>query len=82
MQQQEKKKKLTREQHENREWLLKDRLAICLMLLKQRHGNDWEPWFGEACWDAEDSIGDVMRQSKEYPQAHAVVELFITRSEK
>jgi hypothetical protein len=75
-------KKPTREEHEAREDLLKDRLAICLMILKQRYGNDWEPWFGEACWDAENSLGDILRQSKEYPQAIAVVDLFITRSER
>lgn len=75
-------KKLTREQHEAREELLKDRLAICLMILKQRYGNDWEPWFGEGCWDGEGGLGDVLRQSQEYPQAIAVVDLFITRSER
>lgn len=62
--------------------LLTDRLAICLMILKQRYGNDWNPWFGEACWDEEDGLGDIMRQSKEYPQARAVVELFMQRSER
>jgi hypothetical protein len=77
-----KQEKLTRAEHEAREELLKDRLAICLMVLKQRYGNDWEPWFGEACWDAEGGLGDILRQSKEYPQAIAVVDLFITRSER
>ncbi len=72
----------TREQAEARVDLLTDRLAICLMLLKQRHGNDWNPWFSEACWDAEDSLGDILRQSKEYPRAVAVVDLFITRNER
>lgn len=62
--------------------LLTDRLAICLMLLKQRHGNDWNPWFGEACWDEADGLGDIMRQSEEYPQAVEVVKLFIHRSER
>lgn len=75
------RKKLTRAQHEAREDLLKDRLAICLMLLKQRHGNDWNPWFSESMWDQPDSLGDVMRQSTEYTDSVAVVDLFITRSE-
>lgn len=78
----EKKNNLTRQQAEARIDLLTDRLAITLMLLKQRHGNDWDPWFGEACWDAENSLGDVLRQSEEYPRAVAVVELFMTRSER
>lgn len=74
-------KKLTRDEHEAREELLKDRLAICLMVLKQRYGNDWNPWFGEACWEEVDGLGDILRQSEEYPQAVAVVDNFIRRSE-
>lgn len=74
-------KRLTRAEHEAREDLLKDRLAICLMVLKQRYGNDWSPWFGEACWDEEGGLGDILRQSEEYPQAIAVVDNFIRRSE-
>jgi len=75
-------KKPTRAEYEARIDLLSDRLAITLVLLKQRYGNDWNPWFSEACWDSEDSIGDVMRQSTEYKDATAVVDLFITRSER
>lgn len=73
---------LTRAQAEAREQLLKDRLAICLMILKQRYGNDWEPWFGEEVWEGADGLAEIMRQSKEYPQAIAVVDIFIHRSEK
>ena len=75
-------KKLTRAEYEARIDLLKDRLSISLMLLKQRHGNDWSPWFSESCWDAEDSLGEILRQSTEYPEAVAVVDLFIHRSER
>jgi len=77
-----KQERLTRAQHEAREELLKDRLAICLMVLKQRHGNDWTPWFGEDCWDQEGGLGDILRQSEEYPQAIGVVDIFIRRSER
>ena len=82
MPQQEKKKKLTRAEYEARIELLTDRLAITLVLLKQRYGNDWNPWFSEACWDSEDSLGHIMRLSSEYPEAVKVVELFIHRSER
>jgi hypothetical protein len=75
-------KKLTRRRAESRCELLSDRLAVCLMLLKQRHGNDWNPWFGEDCWDQDGGLGDIMRQSNEYPQAREVIELFIHRSER
>lgn len=75
-------RKLSRAEYEARVDLLSDRLAICLMILKQRYGNDWNPWFGEACWDQEDGLGDIFRQSNEYPQAREVVKLFIHRSER
>ena len=75
-------KKLTRAEYEARVDLLTDRLAISLMLLKQRHGNDWNPWFGEGMWNDADGLAEILRQSKEYPEAVSVVELFITRSEK
>lgn len=80
MQQQE--KKLTRAEYEARVNLLTDRLAVSLMLLKQRHGNDWSPWFGEGMWEADDGLGEILRQSKEYPEAVKVVNLFISRSER
>jgi hypothetical protein len=75
-------KKLTRAEYEARIDLLSDRLAISLMLLKQRHGNDWNPWFGEGMWRDDDGLGEILRQSKEYPEAMKVVDLFISRSER
>ena len=75
-------KKLTRAEYEARINLLTDRLSISLMLLKQRHGNDWNPWFGEGMWEADDGLGEILRQSKEYPEAVKVVNLFISRSER
>ena len=77
-----KQENLTRAEYEAREELLTDRLAICLILLKQRHGNDWVPWFGEAMWVDEVGMGEILRQSEEYPQAIEVVKLFIKRSER
>ena len=75
-------KKLTRRQAEARIDLLTDRLAVSLMVLKQRYGDDWNPWFGEGMWNDDDGLAEILRQSKEYPQAIAVVNLFISRSEK
>lgn len=62
--------------------LLADRLAIALVILKKRYGNDWEPWFGEACWDAEDSLGDEIRDWSEYKAAKEVVKLFLQRQDR
>lgn len=75
-------KKLTRKQADAQIALLTDRLAISLMLLKQRHGGDWNPWFGEGMWREADGLGEIMRLSSEYPEAIKVVKLFITRSER
>jgi len=62
--------------------LLADRLAIALVVLKQRHGDDWLPWFGEACWDAEDSLGENIREWPDYKAAKKIVRLFIKRMER
>jgi len=62
--------------------LLADRLAIALVILKSRHGADWLPWFSEACWDAEDSLGDEVREWTDYKAAKDIVRLFIKREEK
>ncbi len=82
MPKQEKKKKPTRAEYEARVELLTDRLAVSLMLLKQRHGSDWNPWFGEAMWEDADGLAEILRQSGEYTEAVQVVELFISRSER
>lgn len=62
--------------------LLADRLAIALVVLKMRYGSDWEPWFGEACWDAADSLGDEVRAWKEYAAAKEIVKLFLKRQDR
>ena len=62
--------------------LLADRLAISLVVLKQRYGSDWLPWFKEDCWDAADSLGDEIRAWPDYKVAKEMVKLFITRMEK
>jgi hypothetical protein len=62
--------------------LLADRLAITLVLLKQRHGDDWDPWFGEGMWEDEGAMGDVIREFSEYQTAVKIVRLFLQRQEK
>lgn len=62
--------------------LVADRLAICLVVLKQRYGTDWEPWFGESIWEAEEHLGDEIRSWPEYKEAKEIVKLFIQRSER
>jgi hypothetical protein len=79
---QKQERKLTRAEYDARVELLTDRLAICLMILKQRYGDDWNPWFGEALWESEDGMAEILRQSNEYPRAREVVQLFIHRSER
>ncbi len=62
--------------------LLADRMAIMLVVLKQRHGDDWAPWFGEGMWESEDGMGEVIRDWPEYKTALKIVKLFIQRSER
>ncbi len=62
--------------------LLADRLAIALVVLKMRYGNDWLPWFGEAVWDEADGLGDEIRDWPDYKAAKEIVKLFLKRGEK
>ena len=59
--------------------MLADRLAVCLVVLKQRYGTDWEPWFGEAIWEEDDALADEIRDWPEYKEAKQIVRLFIKR---
>lgn len=62
--------------------LLADRLAIALVVLKQRYGTDWEPWFGESIWEDAEHLGDEVRQWPEYKEAKGIVKIFIKRMER
>lgn len=62
--------------------LLADRLAVLLVVVKQRYGGDWEPWFGEAAWEGEGHLADEVRGWSEYKEAKQIVKLFIQRSER
>lgn len=62
--------------------LLADRLAVALVLLKQRHGNDWNPWFGEAMWQDGETLAGEIRDWSEYKEAKSLVRLFLQRSER
>lgn len=61
--------------------LLADRMAIMLVVLKQRHGDDWAPWFGEAMWEDADGMGEVIREWPEYETAKQIVRQWIKRNE-
>ncbi len=62
--------------------LLADRLAVLLVVVKQRYGTDWEPWFGESVWQEEDRLADEIREWPQYREAREIVKLFIQRSER
>ena len=59
--------------------MLADRLAVCLVVLKQRYGTDWEPWFGEGIWEDEDTLADEIRDWPEFKEAKGIVRVFIKR---
>jgi len=60
---------------------LADRMAIMLVILKARYGDDWSPWFGEAMWESGDGMGEEIRSWPEYGTAKAIVRLFLMRFE-
>ena len=62
--------------------LLADRLAVLLVVVRQRYGTDWEPWFGEGVWSEEDRLADEIREWPQYREAREIVKLFIQRSER
>jgi hypothetical protein len=79
---QKQEKPLTREVAEARIRLLSDRLAVSLVLLKKRHGDDWNPWAGEAMWEQVDGLAEEIRDWPDFKVALGVVELFIRRNER
>ena len=59
--------------------MLADRLAILLTICNARDGDDWDPWMGEAMYEAEDQLGDQIRKMKDYKVAKDIVRLWITK---
>lgn len=79
---QKQNKKLTRKQYEARIALLEDRAALMLVLLKNRHGDDWNPWAGEAMWEDADSMTEILRGWPQYRVALDVIRLWTIRNDK
>ena len=61
---------------------LADRAMVMLVLLKNRHGDDWNPWFGEAMWEDDDSLAETIRSWPEYETAKKIVRLWIRKHDK
>jgi len=78
MQKQEKKQ----QQANGRMAMMADRMAIMLVTLKNRHGDDWEPFFGEHGWEDPDGFAAEMRGWAEYKTALDIVRLWIKRHDK
>lgn len=70
---------MTRQQAEAQIEFLTDRMAILLVVCKQRHGGDWNPWFREGTYDDEGSLGDEVREWPEYAGGRQVVELMLKK---
>lgn len=75
-------KKLTRAQAEARIELLTDRLAVLLVVVRKRHGDDWDPWRGEGMWEDPAGMAELLREWPDYKAAREIVGLFISRSEQ
>ena len=62
--------------------MLADRLAILLVVCNGRDGDDWDPWMGEGMYEDEGSLGDHVREMKDYRIAKDIVRLWIKKSDK
>ena len=51
---------------------LADRMALLLVICKSR-SQDWNPWFRDAMYDAEDSMGVEIREWPEYTTAKDII---------
>ncbi len=58
---------------------LADRMAILLVICKQRHGGSWVPWFKEGMYDNEGSLGDELRQWPAYQEGLDVIRLMLRK---
>lgn len=67
------------EDHSNSLRFLADRAAILLVIAKMRYGNDWNPFFRDALFDDEGSLGDEIRSWPEYKSAMLVIRNWLRR---
>ena len=63
----------------NRIIMLADRLAILLVICNARDGDDWNPWALERTYDGEDSLGEHIRNWRDYDTAKRVVRGWIEK---
>ena len=68
-----------KQSNEARVAFLADRMAILLIICKQRHGGSWEPWFREGMYDDEGSLGDELREWPQYKEGLDVVRLMLRK---
>jgi hypothetical protein len=61
---------------------LADRMAILLVICKNRHGGSWNPWFREGTYDDEGSLGDEIREWPEYHGGMDVVRLMLEKYDR
>jgi len=62
--------------------LLADRLAILLVVAKNKYGDDWSPWFAESMWQDEGALGEVLREWPEYQTANRIIKHWIRKMEQ
>jgi len=55
-------------------------MALMLVILDSRTGNDWNPWMGEGVWDGE--MGEELREWPQYKTAKDIVRLWIAKHDR
>jgi len=58
---------------------LVDRMAILMVVCKQRHGGDWMPWFQDGLYDADDGLGAEVREWPEFKTAMEIIRNMLRR---
>lgn len=78
------KKKKSRSQlvADNRIRLLADRAAILLVTVKGNFGDGWNPWLFERTYDDPESLGETLREWKDYKEAKDIVRLWLRRQDQ
>jgi hypothetical protein len=62
--------------------MLHHRLAVLMVIMKNRYGDDWNPWSLDATYDDEGSIGDEIAQWTEYRTAQKIINHWMKKIEK